>query len=115
MADTDHHLLGFPEQESLFLGLAWVHPVWAATSGHSTWEAQRGSATPMVILWLFPHLLIEPTDIFPTLSKAPWAAAPLSTVDPMACHMHRDTGHPPQEPSRLHSLDLGWRAKTGSL
>ena len=111
MADTDHHMLGFSEQESLFLGLAWVHPVWAAASGHSTsstWEAQRDPATPVVILWLFPHFLIEPTDIFPTLSKALWAAAPLPTVGPMAYHVHQHQQLPhSQEPSGLHSPGFG--------
>lgn len=80
------------------------------TSGHSAssaWVAQR---------FPFPHndfvaihLLIEHTDIFSILSKAPWATALLPSGGPMVCYMYHIgvQATAPQQFSRLHSSSCG--------
>lgn len=56
----------------------------------------------MMILWLSPHLLIGPTDIFSTLSKQS-----IMGCWPFACCGSHGLSHAPAQGCRLHSPGYG--------
>lgn len=114
MADTDHCMLGLPEQDSWLLGLAWVRPCEQLHAspgqseqgiGHSAgsaWEASR-RRSPQQWFWGSALWLMEPTDIFSLLGIVPQAAAPLPTgaqglsyALPQGCRPQPHTSSPAQ-------------------
>lgn len=101
MAYTDHHMSGFPKQESLFLGLTWVHPVWAAASGHSpssAWEAQRDPATPHGDSVALPPFVDRTYQHFPNPKQRPVGCCSFAYCGSHGLshmHQHRHAAPPP--------------------